>query len=67
VGAPRTGWREGYRLLRVSVVPTRLAERQIAGLRGRPRASFLLAVDDIRRRGCGAAGVRLTGAGVSSI
>jgi hypothetical protein len=49
------------------VVPTRLAERQIAGLRGRPRASFLLAVDDILRRGCAAAGVRLTGVGISSI
>src|SRR5258708_33773803 len=68
MGAPRaggTGWR-GAELTAVTV-PTRLAARQIAALRGKPRASFLLAVDDIRRRGCAAAGVRLTGAGLSAI
>ena len=36
-------------------------------MRGKPRASLLVAVDDIRRRGCAAAGVRLTGPGLSAI
>jgi hypothetical protein len=36
-------------------------------LRGKARASFLLAVDDIRRRGCAAAGVRLAGKELSAI
>ena len=35
----------------VAAVPTKLAAKQIAALRGKPRASFLLAVDDIRREG----------------
>src|SRR5258708_39400343 len=68
MGAPRaggTGWR-GAELTAVTV-PTRLAARQIAARGGKPRASFLLAVDEIRRRGCAAAGVRLTGAGLSAI
>lgn len=51
----------------VFTVPTKLAAKQIAALRGKPRASFLLAVDDIRRRGCAAAGVRLSGADLSAI
>ena len=63
--AGRTGWRGAE--LTVATVPTRLAARQIAALRGKPRASFLLAADDIHRRGCAAAGVRLTGAGLSAI
>lgn len=45
----------------------KLAAKQIAALRGKPHASFLLAVDDIRRRGCAGAGVRRTGAGLSDI
>jgi hypothetical protein len=53
--------------LTVAAIPTRLAAKQIDQLRGKPRASFLLAVDDIRRRGCAAAGVRLTGTGLSAI
>ena len=53
--------------MKVATVPTKLAAKQIAALRGKPRASFLLAVDDIRRRGCAAAGVRLTGSGLSAI
>lgn len=53
--------------LNVVTVPTRLAARQIAALRGKPKASFLLAVDGIRRRGCAAAGVRLTGSGLSAV
>ncbi len=63
--AGRTGWRGAE--LTVVTVPTRLAARQIAALRGKPRASFLLAADDIHRRGCAAAGLRLTGAGLSAI
>lgn len=67
MGAPGA-WREQRaRHVTVAVVPTRLAERQIAALRGKPRASFLLAVEDIRRRGCAAAGVRLTGAELSAV
>jgi hypothetical protein len=42
----------------------RQADRPVAR---QARASFLLAVDDIRRRGCAAAGVRLTGTGLSAI
>jgi hypothetical protein len=53
--------------LTVATIPTKLAAKQIAALRGKSRASFLLAVDDIRRRGCAAAGVRLTGASLSAI
>jgi hypothetical protein len=53
--------------LTVSTVPTELARQQIASLRGRAKASFLLAVQDIRRRGCEAAGVRLTGEALSAI
>jgi hypothetical protein len=44
-----------------------LARQQIASLRGKARASFILAVADIRRRGCAAAGVRLTGPELSAI
>jgi hypothetical protein len=51
----------------VATVPTKFAAKQIAALRGKPRASFLLAVDDIRRRGCAAARVRLTATGLSSV
>ena len=40
-------------------MPTQLARRQIASLRGKAKASLVLAVDDIRRRGCAAAGVLL--------
>ena len=36
-------------------------------MRGKPRASLLLAVDDIRRRGCTAAGVRLAGEQLSAV
>jgi hypothetical protein len=36
-------------------------------MRGKAKASLLLAVDDIRRRGCAAAGVRLAGEGLSAI
>ncbi|MGH3199487.1 MAG: hypothetical protein ACRDNT_27000, partial [Streptosporangiaceae bacterium] len=35
--------------------------------RGKAKASFILAVQDIRRRGCEAAGVRLAGEQLSSI
>jgi hypothetical protein len=57
MGAPRAR-RSGRRgaTLTVSTVPTKLARQQIAALRGKAKASFLLAVDDIRRRGCAAAG-----------
>jgi hypothetical protein len=48
-------------------VPTQLAREQIASMRGKARASLLLAVDDIRRRGCAAAGVRLAGAQLSAV
>ena len=51
----------------VATIPTKLAAKQIAALRGKPCASFLLAVDDIRRRGCAAPGVRLAGTGLSAI
>lgn len=44
-----------------------MARQQIASPRGKARANFLLAVDDIRRRGCAAAGVRLAGEELSSI
>lgn len=36
-------------------------------MRGKARASLILAVDDIRRRGCAAAGVRLAGEELSAI
>ena len=36
-------------------------------MRGKAKASLLLAIDDIRRRGCAAAGVRLAGPGLSAI
>ena len=36
-------------------------------MRGKAKASFILAVADIRRRGCAAAGVRLTGTSLSAI
>jgi hypothetical protein len=48
-------------------VPTQLAREQIASMRGKAKASLLLAVDDIRRRGCAAAGVRLAGEQLSAI
>ena len=44
-----------------------MAGEQIAALRGKARASLILAVEDIPRRGCAAAGVRLAGEGLSSI
>lgn len=68
MGAPRTQ-RSGYRgaTLTVSTIPTKLAREQIKDLRGKARASFLLAVEDIRRRGCAAAGVRLAGENLSGI
>jgi hypothetical protein len=68
MGAPRAR-RSGRRgaTLTVSTVPTKLARQQIASLRGKPRASFLLAVEDIRRGGCAAAGVRLAGEALSGI
>jgi hypothetical protein len=36
-------------------------------MRGKAKASLLLAIDDIRHRGCAAAGVRLAGPGLSAI
>jgi hypothetical protein len=68
VGAPRAG-RSGHEgaTLTVSTVPTKLASQQIAALRGKVKASFLLAVQDIRRRGCAAAGVRLAGEGLAGV
>jgi hypothetical protein len=36
-------------------------------MRGKAKASLLLAVDDIRRRGCAAAGVRLAGEQLSAV
>lgn len=48
-------------------MPTQLAREQIASMRGKARASLLLAVDDIRRRGCAAAGVRLAGEQLSAV
>lgn len=36
-------------------------------MRGKAKASFDLAVDDIRRHGCAAVGVRLTGEGLSVV
>jgi hypothetical protein len=36
-------------------------------MRGKAKASLLLAIEDIRRRGCAAAGVRLAGSGLSVI
>jgi hypothetical protein len=68
MGAPRAR-RPGRRgaALTISTVPTKLAHQQIASLRGKAKASFLLAVEAIRRRGCAAAGVRLTGEVLSGI
>jgi len=68
MGAPRAR-RSGRRgaTLTVSTIPTKLARQQIAALRGKTKASFLLAVEDIRRRGCAAAGVRLAGEALSGI
>ena len=68
MGAPRTP-RSGRRgaALTVATVPTKLARQQIASLRGKAKASFLLAVEDIRRRGCAAAGVRLAGEALSGV
>jgi hypothetical protein len=48
-------------------VPTQLAREQIASMRGKAKASLLLAVDDIRRHGCAAAGVRLAGEQLSAV
>jgi hypothetical protein len=48
-------------------VPTQLAREQIASMRGKAKASLLLAVDDIRQRGCAAAGVRLAGEHLSAV
>jgi hypothetical protein len=48
-------------------VPTQLAREQIASMKGKAKASLLLAVDDIRRRGCAAAGVRLAGEQLSAV
>jgi hypothetical protein len=44
-----------------------VARQQIASLRGKAKASFLLAIQDIRRRGCSAAGVRLAGEAVHGV
>lgn len=48
-------------------MPTQLAREQIASMRGKARASLLLAVDDMRRRGCAAAGVCLAGEQLSAV
>jgi hypothetical protein len=48
-------------------VPTQLAHEQIAAMRGKPKASLLLAVDDIRQRGCAAAGARLAGEQLAAV
>jgi hypothetical protein len=48
-------------------VPTQLARVQIASMRGKAKASLLLAIDDIRRRGCAAADVRLAGEQLSAV
>jgi hypothetical protein len=53
--------------LTVATVPTQLARRQIADLRGKAKASFIVAVEEIRQRGCAAAGVRLAGGELSGI
>lgn len=68
MGAPRTR-RSGSRgaTLTVSTIPTKLAREQIKVLRGKAKASFVLAVEDIRCRGCAAAGVRLAGEAVSGV
>ena len=68
MGTPRAR-RSGRRgaTLTVSTVPTKLARQQIAALRGKTKASFLLAVQEIHRRGCAAAGVRLAGEALSGI
>ena len=68
MGTPRAR-RSGCRGTRLTVatVPTKLARQQIEALRGKAKASFLLAVENIRRRGCAAAGVRLAGEALSGI
>jgi hypothetical protein len=68
MGAPRAR-RFGYRgaTLTVSTVTTKLAREQIAALRSMAKASFLLAVEDIRHHGCAAAGVRLAGEATSGV
>jgi hypothetical protein len=68
MGAPRAR-PAGYKgaTLTVSTVPTKLADEQIKAMRGKARASFVLAVEDIRHRGCAAAGVRLAGEALSGI
>jgi hypothetical protein len=68
MGTPRAGRppRRGATLT-VSTIPTKLARQQIAALRGKAKASFLIAVEDIRRRGCAAAGVRLAGETLSGV
>ncbi len=51
-----------------STVPTKLARQQIASSRCKAKASFRLAVEDIRRRGCAASAcVRLAGEASSGI
>jgi hypothetical protein len=52
--------------LTVATIPSKIAAKQIAALRGRAKASLFLAVDEIRRQGQ-AAGVRLSGAEVSAV
>jgi hypothetical protein len=54
MGTPRAR-RSGRRgaTLTVSTIPTKLARQQIASLRGKAKASFLLAVQDIRLNGPG--------------
>jgi len=68
MGAPRAR-RPCHRgaTLTVATIPTKLASQQIKALRGKAKASFVLAVEDIRRRGCAAAGVRLAGEDLSGI
>ena len=68
MGTPRDG-RPSHRgaALTVAAIPTKPARQQIAALRGKAKASFLLAVEDIRRRGCAAAGVRLAGEALSGV
>jgi len=68
MGTPRAR-RSSHRgaTLTVSTVPTKQARQQITALRGKAKASFLLAVEDIRRRGCAAAGVWLAGEALAGI
>jgi hypothetical protein len=53
--------------LTVATIPSKIAAKQIAAMRGRAKASLFLAVDEIRRQGCLAAGVRLAGAEISAV